>query len=131
MKKRMLSKGLGKVATVISTSVAAVTISVLPVYAQIDAGIQATHGPGDATPTDLPGVIQKIIQVLLYVIGVAAVLMLIIGGIRYVVSAGDQAAVTGAKNTILYALIGLVIAFIAYAAVNYIFSTISTASAAL
>jgi hypothetical protein len=46
--------------------------------------------------------------------------MLIIGGVRYVVSAGDQNAVTSAKNTILYAIIGIVIAFLAYAAVNFV-----------
>jgi multisubunit Na+/H+ antiporter MnhB subunit len=46
--------------------------------------------------------------------------MLIIGGIRYVVSAGDQNAVTSAKNTILYAIIGIIVAFLAYAAVNFV-----------
>jgi hypothetical protein len=46
--------------------------------------------------------------------------MLIIGGFRYVVSGGDSTAVQGAKNTILYALVGIVVAFLAFAAVNFI-----------
>ena len=46
--------------------------------------------------------------------------MLIIGGIRYVISGGDQAQVTAAKNTILYAIVGIVVAFLAYAAVNFV-----------
>jgi multisubunit Na+/H+ antiporter MnhB subunit len=57
---------------------------------------------------------------MLFIIGAIAVIMLIIGGIRYVVSAGDQNAVTSAKNTILYAIIGIVVAFLAYAAVNFV-----------
>jgi hypothetical protein len=48
--------------------------------------------------------------------------MLIIGGVRYVLSNGDQGAVTNAKNTILYAIIGIVVAFLAYAAVNFVTS---------
>ena len=46
--------------------------------------------------------------------------MLIIGGIRYVVSGGDQGAVTSAKNTILYAIIGIIVAFLAFAAVRFV-----------
>ena len=51
--------------------------------------------------------------------------MVIIGGIRYVISAGDQNAVTAAKNTILYAIMGLVIAMLAYALVRFIVSALS------
>jgi hypothetical protein len=46
--------------------------------------------------------------------------MLIIGGIRYVVSGGDSSAVTSAKNTILYAVVGIVVALLAYALVNFV-----------
>jgi hypothetical protein len=68
------------------------------------------------------GVFIQITNILLFVIGAIAVVMLIIGGIRYVVSQGDQNAVTSAKNTILYAIIGIVVAFLAYAAVNFLTS---------
>lgn len=66
------------------------------------------------------GIFITITNILLFVIGAVAVVMLIVGGIRYVVSSGDQNAVTGAKNTILYAIIGIVVAFLAYAAVNFV-----------
>ena len=46
--------------------------------------------------------------------------MLIIGGIRYTTSNGDQQAVQNAKNTILYAVVGLVIATLAFAAINFV-----------
>jgi hypothetical protein len=59
-------------------------------------------------------------NILLFLIGAISVVMLILGGIRYVLSAGDQAAVTSAKNTILYAIIGIIVAFLAYAAVIFV-----------
>ena len=50
--------------------------------------------------------------------------MLIFGGIRYIVSGGDQTNVTAAKNTILYAIIGIIVALLAYAAVKFVTSSL-------
>ncbi len=66
------------------------------------------------------GIFTTIINTLLFIIGALSVVMLIIGGIRYTVSGGTAAQVTAAKNTIMYALIGLVVAFLAYAIVNWV-----------
>jgi hypothetical protein len=66
------------------------------------------------------GVFAQISSILLFVIGAVAVIMLIIGGLRYVVSGGDASKVQDAKNTILYALVGIVVAILAYAAVNFV-----------
>lgn len=69
------------------------------------------------------GVFKTITNVLLFIIGAVSVIMLIIGGIRYTISGGDQAAVTAAKNTILYAIVGVVVAILAYAAVNFVITS--------
>ena len=66
------------------------------------------------------GVINSITNTILYVLGIISVIMLIVGGVKYALSAGDAKAVTDAKNTILYALIGLVIAILAYAIVGFV-----------
>ena len=66
------------------------------------------------------GIFRTITNVLLFIIGAISVIMLIIGGIRYVVSGGDSSAVTAAKNTILYAVIGIIVALLAYALVNFV-----------
>lgn len=87
---------------------------------EVQDGINAVGG--DETGNRAPAftkLIQSIINILLFLIGAIAVIMIIIGGIRYVVSAGDQGQITGAKNTILYAVVGLVIAIMAYAIVNF------------
>ena len=66
----------------------------------------------------------KIINALIYVIGAVAVLMIVIGGLRYTISSGDSGQLTSAKNTILYAVVGLIIAVMAYAIVNFVLSKI-------
>ena len=78
---------------------------------------------GDEVPTDLVGdggIFQTVTNVLLFIIGAIAVIMLIIGGIRYTTSNGDSNQVSAAKNTILYAIIGIIVAILAYAAVNFV-----------
>lgn len=68
----------------------------------------------------LPQFIRSIINILLFAIGAVAVVMIIVGGFKYTVSNGDQSAVTSAKNTILYAVVGLVIAILAFAVVEFV-----------
>ena len=81
----------------------------------------------DGCPADLfgdTGVFKQITNTILYIVGIVAVIMLIIGGVKYVISGGDAKKVTDAKNTVLYAIIGLVIAFLAYAIVNFVISAV-------
>ena len=84
----------------------------------------ACRNPNGGTTT-LPAFIRNIVNILLFVIGAVAVVMIIIGGFKYVVSNGDQSAVTGAKNTILYAVIGLVIAILGYAVVEFVVTNLN------
>lgn len=81
----------------------------------------------DGCPRDLfgdTGVFKQVTNTILYIVGIIAVIMLIIGGIKYVISGGDSKKVTDAKNTVLYAIIGLVISFLAFAIVNFVISAL-------
>jgi hypothetical protein len=78
---------------------------------------------GTAGTNELSPIIKSIVNVLLFVIGAAAVIMIIIGGMRYVLSGGDAAGTKGAKDTIIYAIIGLIVAFLAYALVNFVLTS--------
>lgn len=101
-----------------------------PLAAQsIQDGVNAAQGDNAETclftsDTCADGIFTTIVNVLLFIIGAISVIMLIIGGIRYTVSGGNSAEVTGAKNTILYAIIGLVIAFLAFAIVNWVLGSL-------
>jgi len=68
----------------------------------------------------LPERIQQIVNVLLFVIGAVSVIMIIIGGLRYTLSNGEAKNIESAKNTILYAVIGLLVAIFAYAIVGFV-----------
>jgi hypothetical protein len=69
------------------------------------------------------GVFSTITNVLLFAVGAISVIMIIIGGLRYVTSGGNTANVTAAKNTILYAVVGVVVALFAYAMVNFVLTS--------
>tara|TARA_B100001245_G_scaffold159469_1_gene120034 strand:+ start:340 stop:753 length:414 start_codon:yes stop_codon:yes gene_type:complete len=102
-----------------------------PAYAAFNQGLQdganAAQGKdqqGDASSLfgegGQGGIFRTITNVMLFIIGAISVIMLIIGGIRYVVSGGDTTKVQEAKNTILYAIVGVVVAILAYAVVNFV-----------
>ena len=81
----------------------------------------------DGCPSDLfgsTGVFKQVTNTILYIVGIIAVIMLIIVGIKYVVSGGDSKKVTDAKNTVLYAIIGLVICFLSFAIINFVISAL-------
>lgn len=81
---------------------------------------------GEGQPAELfsgaDAVIPKIINLMLFIVGVLAVFMMIYGGIRYVLSGGDNTKVKDAKNTILYAIVGLIVAILGYAIVGWVVS---------
>ena len=64
--------------------------------------------------------VKIIVNTLLYVLGAVSVIVIIVAGILYTTSGGDPALITKAKNTLLYAVIGLVVAISAYAIVNFV-----------
>lgn len=95
-----------------------------------DIATGAVCGQGSGTSGQLfgpGGLFTIIVNVALFIIGAICVLMLIYGGIKYTTSAGDEKAVTSAKNTILYAVVGIVIAILAYALVNFVISALMPA----
>ena len=109
-------------------------VAVLPVtgaYADFSEGLtggasEAGNGNGLAKDADLPSVVTTVINIILYAVGVIAVVMMIFGGFQYITSSGDTAKVTKAKNTILYGIIGLVVAILAYAIVNFVITNIGS-----
>lgn len=91
----------------------------------------AESARAEGMPTELVGdngIIQRFTSIALYVIGAISVIMLIWGGLRYILSGGDNKKITDAKNTILYAIIGLIIAFLAYAIVSFVLKSIGAAT---
>ncbi|QQG50858.1 MAG: hypothetical protein HZB75_05065 [Candidatus Saccharibacteria bacterium] len=86
----------------------------------ITTGINDVGGNEGGNATSLGSRIQTVVNILLYILGAIAVVMIVIGGVRYTTSNGDSSAIKGAKDTILYAVIGLIVAIMAYAIVNFV-----------
>lgn len=94
-----------------------------PAYAGADAfnpfgqacngeGASATACQQDGTKNPISGedgIIFKAINIFSFIIGVGSVIMIMVGGVKYITSGGDSAKVTSAKSTILYAVIGIVV----------------------
>lgn len=94
--------------------------------AMAGSGIPACSGAGSNSAvckTDenlIGGILKNVINFMLYLAGTIAVIMMVIGGIRYITSDGDPQKATQAKNTILYALIGIVVAVLSFSIVNFV-----------
>ena len=105
---------------------AAVSPVSLPVYAdskdEVQNGANMANGGGGSNQ-NLPDIITTIINVMLFIAGALAVIMIIYGGIRYITAHGDEKQVKVAKDTIVYSVTGLIIAILAYALVTFIFNT--------
>ena len=82
------------------------------------AGSTSTVCKGSADSIESP--VQAVISTLLIAIGIVAVIMIVVGGLRYTLSNGDASRIKSAKDTVLYSVVGLVVAMLAYAIVNFV-----------
>lgn len=117
-KKALLTVG-------IFVGIASFTMSAAPahavnVFGPCSSGSASSSSVCKSKGDALGPLIKTVIGLLIYIAGAIAVIMIIIGGIRYITSNGDSSGVTGAKNTILYAVVGLVVTILAYTIVKFV-----------
>lgn len=128
-----MSKLTTKIAQIATGASAAVVLAAGKAMAlnSVEQGAAAARAEG--MPSELignTGVFTRLTNTVLMAVGLISVIMLIFGGLRYITSGGDAKKVTDAKNTILYAIIGLIICVLSYAIVNFVLSTIGASSGA-
>ena len=87
----------------------------------------STEDAANAGESAVNEIITLVINIFSVVVGVIAVIMIIVGGLKYITSGGDSGNVTGAKNTILYAIIGLVVVALAQLIVKFVIGKASGA----
>lgn len=128
-----ISNKIKVAALAIAMMFGAVAVAALPTYASVtcpDGTIVQGSGKTLAdcnkikdnknNTNDLMGRVNTIINVIIGFVGLVAVVVIILGGISYTTSAGDPGKVKKAKDTILYGIIGLVVAVLAFAIVNFV-----------
>jgi len=122
----MIQGYISKIVTALLTIGLGIALVATPVSALGEGGASAGIGAarGDNTPSNLvngdSSIIKRAINIMLFAVGVLSVVMLIFGGFRYVISGGKKESVTNAKNTILYAIVGLLVAVFACAIINFL-----------
>ncbi|MDZ7744457.1 MAG: pilin [Candidatus Saccharibacteria bacterium] len=92
----------------------------------LSGGAVATDPDADPNAEErVSDLIQLVINIFSLVVGVVSVIMIIIGGLKYIISGGDAGNVTGAKNTILYAIVGLVVVALAQIIVRFVLGQVA------
>jgi hypothetical protein len=86
---------------------------------ELNNGINASCASG-CNKTSLNSLFGAIANTLIFLVGAVSVIYIIIAGLKYVTANGDAKATESAKNTILFAVIGLVVAIASYAIVNFV-----------
>lgn len=89
---------------------------------QVVDGIGVTGDSCDKNKDKIVNIIGDVTRLISYFAGVAAVIMVIVAGFKYITSGGDSAKVTSAKNTLIYALIGIAVAVLAQFIIQFVIS---------
>lgn len=91
--------------------------------AELDVNGDCDEAVSDETGQNVSDLIVTAINLFSLVIGVISVIMIMVGGVKYITSQGSSDSVTGAKNTILYAVIGLIVVALAQLIVRFVLGT--------
>ena len=107
--------------SLLAVPVLAADLALADAAAEISKGVEASNSGNNKSLNDF---LKDIVNIILYILGAIAVIMIVIGGVKYTTSNGDSGSVKSAKDTILYSVIGLVVAIMAYAIVNFVLANI-------
>lgn len=86
----------------------------------IKKGYTASGGTNQDKLDGNGGVIEVVVNTMLFIAGLLAVIIIIYSGIKYMTANGDKQKIESAKSTLMYAIVGLIITIIAYAIVNFV-----------
>ena len=89
------------------------------------AQLDLTTADGDCAAVEdgadgLQALVIRVINIFSIIVGIVAVIMIIVGGLKYITSGGESSNVSGAKNTIIYAIIGLIVVALAQFIVRFV-----------
>ena len=78
----------------------------------------------DGSSKSLNKILTAVLNILSLVVGIVAVVMVIIGGLRFILSGGDSNTTNAARNTILYAIVGIVIVALSQVIVHFVLTKV-------
>jgi heme/copper-type cytochrome/quinol oxidase subunit 2 len=127
MKRNLLKIGIALMLIVALSGWHATHFAYADAKSEIQSGVNQANGGSPATNPEqtLGDTISTIVNLLSAAVGVLAVIMIIYAGFRYVTSGGASDKVTSAKNTIVYAVIGLIIVALAQLIVKFVLNKVT------
>lgn len=134
LKNLLMSLSLASMFIVPALTPAVVYAAEDAITGKVQCGVDLNLDPNLSCTPDEAGstqrvndIVRLVINIFSLIVGLISVIMIIIGGLKYITSGGDSANVTGAKNTILYAVIGLVVVALSQFIVRFVLAKVSTA----
>lgn len=120
---------------IIPLQASAATCTGNPIATNVGSGVDQATGAspnttcgateGSLTP-GISAIAKKVVNIFSILVGIISIIMIIYAGFRYITSGGESGNVTNAKNTLIFAIVGLVIVVLAQLIVHYVLSTAST-----
>ena len=90
----------------------------------VNLSVQNGSCDGQGASNAIDSIIKWVLNIFSVIVGIAAVIMIVVGGLKYTISGGDSARVSGAKDTILFAIVGLVVVALAQIIVHYVLANV-------
>jgi hypothetical protein len=87
--------------------------------------IDSTQGCGNGKQ-GIDSVVRSVVNILSFIVGIVAVIMIIVGGLKFVTANGDSSRAASARTTLIYALIGVAVAALAQVLVRFVLSASNT-----
>ena len=94
--------------------------------ANLDLNATSCNVSNPQAESSVNNIITLVINLFSVIVGIIAVIMIIVGGVKYITSGGESSNVSGAKNTILYAVVGLIIVALAQVIVRFVLSKVAS-----
>lgn len=134
LRKRILTVGAALSLALMPAMVPATVFAADDVIrGSLTCGTQLQTSGTSCTPTDSAGeaqsLVTNIINIFSVIVGIVAVIMIIVGGFKYITSNGDSGKISSAKTTIIYAVIGLVVVAFAQLIVQFVLQKATTTGA--
>jgi hypothetical protein len=94
----------------------------------VNAGIPGSNCGGTSGGNAIAKVLNGVLQIITWIAGAAALIMIILAGLKYITSGGDSSAISSAKQSLVYAIVGVVIVVVAQILVNFVIQTAKQAT---
>ncbi len=118
--RHFFATGLVAASLMVSLGSAPTASALVPCSGGKDCASKGAGKVDTGSTKSIPQIIEQITNILIFIMGALSVIMIVIGAFKFVTSGGSPEQVKSAKNTILYAVIGLIVALFSYAIVRYV-----------